>query len=112
MTPVQFGVLAQLAATPELLQAELARSVLIRPQSMAAVITQLVDRGLLERRGTGGRGRPVPIRLTDEGRQLLGQASAAVRRYNEPATLGLESYEAGMLNALLHKVIDAHTGNS
>ncbi|ALG09575.1 MarR family winged helix-turn-helix transcriptional regulator [Kibdelosporangium phytohabitans] len=112
LTPVQFGVLAQLAATPELLQAELARSVLIRPQSMAAVITQLVDRGLLERRGTGGRGRPVPIRLTDEGRQLLGQASAAVRRYNEPATLGLESYEAGMLNALLHKVIDAHTGNS
>lgn len=107
LTPVQFGVLAQLSASPDLLQAELARRVLVRPQSMAVVITQMVDRGLLERCGEGGRGRRVPIRLTDQGRHVLTEAGAAVREFNEPANLGLEPYEAGMLNALLHKLIDA-----
>lgn len=105
LTPVQFGVLAQLAATPDLLAAELARRVLVRPQSMAAVITDLAERGLLERQGPGGRGRPVPVRLTDEGRTVLSAAGDAMRRFNEPAALGLEPYEAGMLNALLHKLI-------
>lgn len=108
LTPVQFGVLAQLDATPDLVQADLARRVLVRPQSMSAVIAGLADRGLLERRGPGGRGRPLPVRLTDDGRTLLGEASAAVRAYNQPARLGLEPYEAGMLNALLRKLIDAH----
>ncbi|MFE9581528.1 MarR family winged helix-turn-helix transcriptional regulator [Nocardia sp. NPDC006044] len=105
LTPVQFGVLAQLAAGPDLLQSELARRVLVRPQSMAAVITQLVQRGLLERRGEGGRGRPVPIRLTAAGRRTLELAGSSVLEFNDPARLGLEPYEAGMLNALLHKLI-------
>ncbi len=109
LTPVQFGVLAQLAAVPDLLQADLARRVLIRPQSMTAVIADLVDRGLLQRQGPGGRGRPVPVRLTEEGRGVLETAGAALRAFNEPAALGLEPYEAGMVNALLHKLIDAHT---
>ena len=109
LTPVQFGVLAQLSATPDLLQSELARRVLIRPQSMAAVITQLVDRGLLERLGEGGRGRPVPLRLTDGGDRLLRRAAADVHGFNQPASLGLADYEAGMLNALLHKVIDGRS---
>ncbi|GAB3890632.1 MarR family transcriptional regulator [Kibdelosporangium lantanae] len=112
LTPVQFGVLAQLSASPDLLQAELARRVLVRPQSMAAVITQMVDRGLLERTGAGGRGRRVPIRLTDQGRQVLASAGAAVREFNDPANLGLEPYEAGMLNALLHKLIDGRPWSS
>nr|WP_052477567.1 MarR family winged helix-turn-helix transcriptional regulator [Kibdelosporangium sp. MJ126-NF4]CEL12786.1 Transcriptional regulator, MarR family [Kibdelosporangium sp. MJ126-NF4]CTQ98472.1 Transcriptional regulator, MarR family [Kibdelosporangium sp. MJ126-NF4] len=112
LTPVQFGVLAQLADSPDLLQAELARRVLIRPQSMTGVIADLSERGLLRRQGPGGRGKPVPVRLTEEGRAVLKAAGVSIREFNEPAALGLETYEAGMLNALLHKLIAAQTGHS
>ncbi|HEX7308541.1 MarR family transcriptional regulator [Lentzea sp.] len=105
LTPVQFGVLAQLTESPGLLQAELARRVLVRPQSMTAVINDLVGRGLLRREGLGGRGRPVPVLITDDGRTAFAAAAAAMREFNEPANLGLAGYEAGMLTALLHKMI-------
>lgn len=71
LTPVEFGVLAQLAAAQgELTQAEVARAVEIRPQSVAPVIDGLTARGLLDREGTRGRGR--------SGRLLLSAAGAAV----------------------------------
>jgi DNA-binding MarR family transcriptional regulator len=105
MTPIQFGVLAQLAATPGLTQAELARRVLIRPQSMNELITSLVDRGLLVREGPGGKGRPVPVSLTDEGRAALNRAGEAVRAFNDPAALGMTAAEAGQFNELLHQLI-------
>lgn len=107
LTPVQFGVLAQLTESPGLLQAELARRVLVRPQSMTAIISDLVERGLLWREGTGGRGRPVPVRITVEGRNVLAVAAHAMREFNAPENLGLASYEAGMLTALLHKLTAA-----
>ncbi|MFD5827254.1 MarR family winged helix-turn-helix transcriptional regulator [Lentzea sp. NPDC060358] len=107
LTPVQFGVLAQLSGSPGLLQAELARRVLVRPQSMTAVINDLVGRGLLRREGPGGRGKPVPVRITGEGRRVFAAAATAMREFNRPANLGLADYEAGMLTALLHKMTAA-----
>ncbi|KAA0016500.1 MarR family winged helix-turn-helix transcriptional regulator [Antrihabitans cavernicola] len=105
LTPVQFGVLAQLAATPGLTQSQLARRVLIRPQSMGELIGTLVERGLLERHGPGGRGRPVPVTLTDQGRRTLASAGDSVRAFNQPSALGMSADEAATLNALLHKLI-------
>jgi DNA-binding MarR family transcriptional regulator len=105
MTPVQFGVLAQLAVTPGLTQAELARRVLIRPQSMGELIGSLVERGLLVREGPGGKGRPVPVSLTEEGRSALARTGAAVRAFNDPAALGMSAVEAEQLNDLLHTLI-------
>ncbi|GAB3838575.1 MarR family winged helix-turn-helix transcriptional regulator [Kribbella italica] len=107
MTPVQFGVLAQLAVSPGLTQAELARRVLIRPQSMGELTGTLVDRGLLMRHGPGGRGRAVPVTLTEEGSATLARVGAAVREFNDPASLGLDPEEARILNGLLHKLIAA-----
>lgn len=111
LTAVQFGVLAQLAAEPGLTQSVLARRVLIRPQSMGELIATLVERGLLVRDGPGGRGRPVPVRMTEAGREVLRQVGMAVVAFNEPATLGLSAAEASMLNELLHKVIAARAGS-
>ncbi|OLR93546.1 MarR family winged helix-turn-helix transcriptional regulator [Actinokineospora bangkokensis] len=105
LSPVQFGVLAQLAAAPGLTQTELARRVLVRPQSMAELIGGLVERGLLVREGPGGRGRPVPLGLTDDGLALLRAAERDVVEFNSPGALGLTAAEAGQLNALLHRVI-------
>ncbi|MDP9166420.1 MAG: MarR family winged helix-turn-helix transcriptional regulator, partial [Actinomycetota bacterium] len=67
----------------------------------------LVERGLLVRHGPGGRGRPIPLALTDAGRAVLASASASVRTFNNPAALGLSKSEAATLNELLHKLIDS-----
>lgn len=105
LTPVQFGVLAQLTATPEVTSSQLARAVLIRPQSMAEVVTTLVDRGLLERRGPGGRGRPVPLTVTAAGTRVLDRAGRALQGLNSAAGLGLDDGDLVLLNDLLQRVL-------
>lgn len=107
LTPVQFGVLIQLEATPGISQAQLARKILVRQQSMAELLSGLVERGLLARDLDARRGRTVPIVLTDAGRHLVLRAADAVAQFNRAAELGLTDAESHTLNELLHKVIDA-----
>ena len=115
ISPVEFGVLAQLAAAegPDgsasgrasaagtasatgtastasagiapgttdatgradgLSQADLARAVGVRPQSMTALVAGLTTRALVVRRADPGRGRHSRLALTDAGRALLADA--------------------------------------
>ena len=108
LTPAQFGVLAVLRdedpAGPGPTQAELARQVLVRPQSVGELLTGLVERGLVVRDGPGGRGRPAPLRLTDDGRGLVERAYPAVVAFNAPASLGLTAEESLTLTRLLRRV--------
>ncbi|SIR75904.1 MarR family winged helix-turn-helix transcriptional regulator [Williamsia sterculiae] len=107
LTPVQFGVLVQLSANPGVSQADLARTILVRQQSMAELLSALTERGLLTRDIENRHGRSVPLHLTAEGRQALQRAGAAVVDFNTTDRLGLTESEASTLNTLLHKVINA-----
>lgn len=71
LTPVQFGALAQLAVDGALTPAALARKLGVRPQSAASLVQGLEERDLVQRVGTGGRGRANPAQLTDQGAALL-----------------------------------------
>lgn len=71
LTPVQFGVLAQLAVDGPLTPAALARELGVRPQSAGALVKGMQARGLVHRAGPRGRGRASPARLTAEGTALL-----------------------------------------
>ncbi|WIE75358.1 MarR family winged helix-turn-helix transcriptional regulator [Curtobacterium sp. MCSS17_007] len=82
LTPVEFGALVQLASGGERNQAELARAVGVRPQSMAALMGGLETRGLVERGAAPGRGRASRLRLTRDGRELLADAWPRVRVSN------------------------------
>jgi DNA-binding MarR family transcriptional regulator len=90
LTPTQFGVLAALADDADLSQADLARIVLVRPQSMGELIGSLLTRDLVRRDGAGGRGRRARLHLTDAGYAALVRALPAARRINTPASLGLD----------------------
>ncbi len=106
LSPVQLGVLAQLATEGPLTRAELARLTLTTPQSMAGVIDGMVAKGLIEfvgPRGTG-RGKPNPLRLTAEGDATLETVWPPFQEANSAAALGLTSSEASVLNALLHRL--------
>lgn len=82
LTPVEFGALVQLASGGERNQAELARAVGVRPQSMAALVGGLEKRGLVERGAVPGRGRASRLRLTRDGRELLADAWPRVQASN------------------------------
>jgi len=82
LSPVEFGVLIQLAAADALSQAELARLVGVRPQSMTALVAGLHDRGLLDRGAERGRGRLSRVSLTPAGRALLAEAYPRVLASN------------------------------
>lgn len=105
LTPVQFGVLAHLATGAALTQAELARQVLIRPQSMNGLLDGMIGRGLLVRTGERGRGRRNPVALSPEGHQLLGNVWPAVQAANDLTGLGIDPSDARRLNNVLHRLL-------
>lgn len=109
LTPTQFGVLAELAdrertgaTTPS--QAELARIVMLRPQSVGELVAVLVDRGLVVREGPAGRGRRTGLSLTADGRAAVERALPLVRAFNAPAAIGVTDHEAADLVRVLRRV--------
>ena len=104
LTPAQYGVLASLADGDELSQADLARAVLVRPQSMGRLISSMVEQGLVARLGPGGRGRRTGLEATEAGRRALARARPAAYAANEPAALGLQPDDARRLVGYLRTV--------
>lgn len=104
LTPGQFGALQCLAEQDGLTQAEIARQLSMRPQSLGEVISSLLDRALVQRNGPPGRGRRSELSLTEQGRTALQQAWPEVRAFNAPDAVGLTSDEAATLTRLLRTV--------
>lgn len=131
ISPVEFGVLAQLAAAvgadasatgtadvtgtadapgrgDGLSQADLARAVGVRPQSMTALVAGLTTRALVERRADPGRGRHSRLALTDAGRALLADAWPLVAASDSWFAGGASRTEA--LVATLHPLLGTARG--
>jgi DNA-binding MarR family transcriptional regulator len=109
LTPTQFGVLAELAdrertgaAPPS--QAELARIVMLRPQSVGELVAALVGRGLVVREGPAGRGRRTGLSLTADGRAAVERALPLVRAFNAPDAIGVSAQEATALVGMLRRI--------
>lgn len=103
--PIHFGVLAYLAIAPEMTQADLARAVLVRPQSIAPLLDGLEDRGLICRSGERARGRRNPVQITDDGRRALDAVWDIALSTNDLSDAGLDAEESAELNRLLLKVL-------
>ena len=106
LTTRQFGVLALLHAHDDLAQSDLARAVLIRPQSVSALVASLAQRQLVERVGPGGRGRRTSLRLTEAGRHLIAESWAGVTTDNARAALGFSQADADALRRILPGALD------
>lgn len=109
LSATQFGVLAELAdressGAPAPSQAELARAVLLRPQSVGELVASLVERGLVRRDGPAGRGRRAGLELTGAGRAALKRALPLVRAFNEPGAIGLDNAGARELIRVMRRV--------
>lgn len=104
LTPMQFGVLAYLAARPGLNQSELGRALEVRPQSARETVTVMIDRNLIQRTGPEGRGRRQAMHVTEEGNALLARTWPVVAGIDAVA-LGLRPGDDLALNRLLHTVL-------
>lgn len=104
INPRQFSVLGLLARDPALSQAELARRVLVTPQSMGELLAGLLLNGLVER-DVAGSGQPARVRITDAGRDLLTRAYPVVRATERDGFGSLTGAEREDLARLLHKLL-------
>lgn len=108
--PVHFGILAQLEIAGPLSQADLARTVLLRPQSIAPLLDRMEGRGLVRRTGDRSRGRRNPVEITASGRHALASAWAVAAASNDLGDVGLTAAESADLNRLLLRVVAASRG--
>lgn len=97
ITAAQYGVLASLADGDDLSQADLARAVLVTPQSMGRLVASMVSQDLVARDGPGGHGRRTGLALTERGRQVFTRARPAAYALNDPNKLGLDADELDVL---------------
>lgn len=104
LTPSQFGVLACLADGDDFTKAELARAVLVTPQSMDPLIADLLTRSLVARDLPARRGRASGVRITAQGRALLDRVRPEVATLNSADSTGLSAPDAAQLVELLRRV--------
>ena len=104
VNPRQFSMLASLAHDPGISQAELARRVMVTPQSMSESLTRLIDAGLIDR-GNVEPGRPAQLELTTAGRSVLLRAYPVVSAHQDEAFAALTTAERAELARILGKLM-------
>lgn len=109
LTPTQFGVLACLADGDDFTKAQLARALMVRPQSMDPLIEALLAEGLVERDGLPRRGRAAGITITTAGLELLARIRPQVSEINAPESIGLDADQIPLLAAQLRTIRDRLT---
>jgi DNA-binding MarR family transcriptional regulator len=109
INPRQFSMLATLAHDPGISQAELARRVMVTPQSLSESLSRLLDAGLVER-GHPEPGRAARLGLTTAGRALLTATYPVVEAFNRDSFAALTGSEQATLGRLLARLIAATSG--
>ncbi|MEO7586973.1 MAG: MarR family transcriptional regulator [Arachnia sp.] len=104
LTPTQFGVLACLADGDDFTKAELARALMVRPQSMDPLIEALLAEALVERDGPPRRGRAAGISITDAGLARLDRIRPRVSEINAPERIGVAVDAVPLLVAQLRAI--------
>ncbi len=104
LRPHHFGVLTLIDADPGAAQQELVDRSMIDPSSMVAVIDELEELGLAERRPHPSDRRKHAVHLTDEGRKTLGRARAAAMKTAGELFAPLDANERELLRRLLRKL--------
>jgi DNA-binding MarR family transcriptional regulator len=101
LTVPEYSVLSAFDARAQMSSAELARLLDVTPQTMNALVHELLDRSLLRREQHPSRGRTLLLRLSPRGRRLLDSATETVRRVENAALDGRDSAELRTIKAWL-----------
>lgn len=102
--PRHFGVMNLIAAHPGLTQRELVKGSLIDPSSMVAVIDELEEMGLAERRQHPDDRRKHAVHLTAKGKRTLERARKVAVAMASDLFAPLDAKELETLRRLLRKL--------
>jgi DNA-binding MarR family transcriptional regulator len=107
LRPPHFGVMTLIETHPGLTQQELVTRSLIDPSSMVAVIDELEQMGLAERRRHAEDRRKHAVHLTARGRKTLQRARTAAVETADRVFGPLDQRELETLRRLLRKLAGA-----
>ncbi len=102
----EFRVLEQLQVLGEASQVELADALGIDRSNLAAIVADLCDRGLADRRRHEVDRRRYVLRLSRAGERLLHSAEGAIAAVEDDLLAPLEPEERERLYALLRRLAD------
>ena len=100
------GILRLIALSPGLSQQELGRRLDILPSRLVALLDELQERGLIERRQDTGDRRTYALHLTSSGRRVTEQLGRIALEHDDAICAALSNDERQQLNALLSRVAD------
>jgi DNA-binding MarR family transcriptional regulator len=104
LRPHHFGVLTLIATQPGSTQQELGERSMIDPSSMVAVVDELEQLGLAERRVDPSDRRKRAIHLTDKGKAALKRARSTALGAAQEVFGRLDATEQETLRLLLRKI--------
>ena len=104
LTPAQYGVLAVLAAQPQIDQTRLAKALAFDKVTVLRVLKGLQDRGLCVRKPVASGRRQMAVTLTTAGHAMLQQARQPVQQAYEELLSPLDDQEQAMLVSLLQRL--------
>lgn len=110
ITPPQFVVLTMLVAYPGISGADLARLAVLTPQTVSVIVANLERSGAIVRRPHAVHGRIQQIDVTEEGRALLKQCRARVKKLEARMAAGFTPAEEQVIRRWLVSV--AHEEDS
>jgi DNA-binding MarR family transcriptional regulator len=104
LRPPHFGLMTLVEANPGATQQQLVTRSLIDPSSMVAVIDELEELGLAERRRHPTDRRKHAVHLTAKGKRTLGRAREVAVEFAEELLAPLDAEEREALRLLLRKL--------
>ncbi|UTW11287.1 MarR family winged helix-turn-helix transcriptional regulator [Marinobacterium rhizophilum] len=105
LTPIQYGLLTELADNPDIDQISLAREVGIDRTNVADVLRRLENRGLIVRKTAEHDRRMRLVSLTDEGMRVLKDMFESMRSAQAKLMAPLSASEADSFLELLHRLV-------
>ncbi|WP_125776741.1 MarR family winged helix-turn-helix transcriptional regulator [Antribacter gilvus] len=106
LTVPQYATLLALHHVPGQSAAQLARTALVTPQTMATILGNLEEKRLVSRDVSALHAKVLVTDLTDEGRTLFTEADATVRRIEDNLRAAYSDEEFDQLRALLQRAED------
>ena len=103
VSPGRFGMLVLIEANPGVTQTRLAEAVGLDRSTLVAVLDQLEERGLLERRRGVDR-RTNGLWLTRRGKSLVARMKERIRAHEDRLAARLSETERDVLLALLRRI--------
>lgn len=106
LTVPQYVTLLAVHITPDQSAAQLARSAMVAPQTMATIIGNLESKRLIRREPSSLHRRVLVTRITAAGTSLVTKADAAAKAVEEELAGQFTPSEQAQLRQLLQRAID------